>query len=141
MAAVNTRRVILGAFVGGVVWTAWTVAVNMGILESRYVAEGAAGHILKQPRYPLFVVFWMVTLFALSFIFSWLYASVRATRGAGPKTALALGVMLGFAIAFPENLVQAAWSPLPRTIPLWWMLDLWVGAILSTFVSAWIYKD
>ncbi len=141
MAAINTRRVILGGVVGGVIWTIWSTAVNLGILMSHFTAEGAAGHILKQPRYSLFVPYWFVTLFALSFILAWLYASVRATLGAGPKTALTLGVLLGFALAFPENLVQAAWSPLPRIIPFWWMLDLWVGAILSTFVAAWLYKD
>jgi hypothetical protein len=39
------------------------------------------------------------------------------------------------------NLSMASWAPFDRIFPLWWMLDLWVGSILATFVSAALYKD
>ena len=35
MAAVNTRRVALGAAVGGVVWTIWSMLINVFVLGSR----------------------------------------------------------------------------------------------------------
>jgi hypothetical protein len=38
MATVNTRRVILGAVAGGVVWSIWSTIVNLVILEPRYAA-------------------------------------------------------------------------------------------------------
>lgn len=141
MAAVNMRRIALGTVVGGVVWSIWSMAVNAVILASKYQAAQAAGQLLKQPRYPLFLGYWFITLFLLSYIVAWLYASVRATQGAGPGTALTVGLLVGFAAGFPLNLSVASWAPFDRMLPLWWMLDLWVGAMLASLVAGALYKD
>jgi phosphoglycerol transferase MdoB-like AlkP superfamily enzyme len=141
MAGVNTRRVVLGTIAGGVVWSLWSTLVNLVILESRYAAAQSAGQFLKQPRYPLFLVYWFVTLFVLAYILTWFYVCVRGTLGPGPVTALRVGFLAGFVTGFPLSLSLATWAPFDRHISLWWMLDLWVGAMLATFVSAWLYKD
>ena len=141
MATVNTRRVVLGALAGGVVWSIWSTIVNLVILDSRYAAAQNSGMMLKQARYPLFLVYWFVTIFLLAYVVAWLYSSVRATRGAGPGTALTVGLLVGFAAGFPLNLTTAAWAPISRYLPLWWMLDLWLGAIMASLVAGWLYKD
>ncbi len=141
MAAVNTRRVVLGAVVGGVVWTIWSMVVNVAILGSRYTVAQSAGQLLKEPRYHFFLGYWIVTLFLVSYVLAWLYASVRATRGAGPGTALKLGILVGFAAGFPLNLSTATWAPFGRMFPLWWMLDIWVGCVLAALVAGWLYKE
>lgn len=141
MAAVNTRRVILGALAGGVAWSIWDMAINFAVLAPKYAAAQEAGLFLKQPRYSFFVGYWIVTIFLFSYILAWLYASVRATQGAGPGTALKLGLLVGFAASFPMNLSFATWSPIDRVFPLWWMLDLWVGALVAALVAGWIYRD
>ena len=141
MAAVNTRRVALGAVVGGVVWTIWSLIVHAVILESHYTAAQGANQLLKESRYPLFLAYWIITIFLLAYVVAWFYASVRATRGAGPGTALTVGLLVGFAAGFPVNLSVAAWAPFSRVIALGWMLDLWVGAILAAVVAGWLYRD
>lgn len=141
MAAINSKRVVLGAVAGGVVWTIWSMVVNVAVLAPAYEAAQQAGQLLKEPRYPYFLVVWIVTLFLLTYIFAWVYASARSTLGPGPATALRIGVLLGFAISFPLNFSTATWAPFERTFPLWWMIDLWVGAILATLVAGWLYKD
>jgi len=141
MAAVNKKRVALGVLAGGVVWGIWSMLVNAVFLGSRYAAAQEAGQLLKQPRYPLFLAYWFVMLFLFTYILTWIYLSLRITLGPGPKTALRVGFLVGFAIAFPINLSVATWVPLDRVFPLWWMLDLWLGSILATFVSAWLYRD
>jgi hypothetical protein len=141
MAAVNKKRVALGVVVGGVVWCIWSSLVNGLILGSHYLAAQNAGELLKEPRYSMFVLYWFVGLFLFTYILMWTYLSLRVTLGPGPKTALRVGFLVGFAIAFPINLSVATWVPISRFFPLWWMLDLWVGAMLATFVSAWLYKD
>jgi hypothetical protein len=141
MATVNTRRVVLGALAGGVVWCIWSTIVNMVILAPRYAIEQGLGKMLKQPRYPLFVADWFVTIFLLAYVVAWLYSSVRATCGAGPGTALTVGLLVGFAAGFPMNLTVATWAPISRHLPLWWMLDLWLGAIMASLVAGWLYKD
>jgi hypothetical protein len=141
MVSVNTRRVWLGALAGGAVWNVWSIFVNVVALAKRYEAGMRAGMFLQQPRYRFFLVEWIVAIFLLAFVMSWLYASVRATRGPGPGTALKVGLLVGFVAAFPLNFSMATWSPLPRIFPFWWMLELWVGAILATFVAGWLYQD
>jgi hypothetical protein len=141
MATVNTRRVVLGALAGGVVWSIWSTIVNLVILEPRYAVAQASGMMLKQARYPLFIGYWFVTIFLLAYVVAWLYSSVRATRGAGPGTALTVGLLVGFAAGFPMNLTTAAWAPISRYLPLWWMLDLWLGAMMASLVAGWLYKD
>lgn len=141
MAPVNSGRVLLGALAGGIVWNLWSIAINMGVLRERYAAAQKTGSLLAQPRYPFFVGIWILTLFVLAYILAWFYASVRATRGAGPGMALRVGLLIGFAAAFPLNLSTATWSPLSRVFPLWWMLDMWVGAVLAAFVAGWLYRE
>jgi len=141
MVVVNTRRVWLGALAGWVAWLIWSVTTNFTVLAPHYVAAAKAGTLLAQPRYPFFVVVWFVMLFVLAAICAWLYAGVRATRGAGPATAFKVGALVGFASGFPLAFSLASWAPFSRVIPLWWMLQLWVGAILATLVAGWLYRD
>lgn len=141
MAALNCRRIRLGALAGAVVWVIWSIVISTVVLGRLYQAATEAGQFLPQPRYPYFSVQWFVVLLVLSYILAWLYASVRATHGAGPKTALRVGLRAGFAMGFPLNFALAAWLPLNRIFPLWWMLELWVGAILATLVAGWLYRD
>ena len=61
--------------------------------------------------------------------------------GPGPKTALKVGALVGFASGFPTNFGTATWAVIPRIFPLGWMLELWVGAILATLVAGRIYRD
>jgi hypothetical protein len=107
----------------------------------RYAAAQKGGTMLVQPRYPFFVPVWFVVLFVVALICARFYAGVRATRGPGPKTALCVGAGVGFASGFPIAFSLAAWAPFSRVIPLGWMLDLWVGAILATLVAGWLYKE
>jgi len=141
MAAVNKKRVALGVVAGGVVWGIWSTVVHAVILSSQYMAAYDAGQLIKGGRYPLFLLYWFIGLFLFTYVLTWIYLSLRVTLGPGPKTALRVGFLVGFAMAFPLNLIVATWVPISRAFPLWWMLDLWVGAILATFVSAALYKD
>lgn len=141
MAEVNTKRVWLGALGGGVVWIIWSGIINTAILGGHYMVVQEAGTMLKEPRYGFFLPAYFISLLLIAYVLAWLYAGVRQTYGPGPGTALKLGVFAGFAIAFPLNFSTAAWSPMGRIFPLWWMIELWVGAVLASLIAGWIYKD
>ncbi len=141
MTQVNSKRVLLGGLAGGVVWIVWSAIINVVILGPRYEAIQGAGGLLREPRYPFFLPVYFLTLILIGYILAWLYAGVRGTYGAGPKTALAVGILVGFAAAFPLNFSTAAWAPIARIFPLWWMVELWVGAILAALVAGWLYRD
>ena len=141
MAAINGRRVLLGALAGGVVWNIWSMIINGVVLKANYAAAQQSGAMRMQPRYSAFIVVWIVMLFILAYIVAWLYASVRATQGAGAKTAAQVGLFVGFMAGFPSNYAMATWAPFPRVLPLWWMLELWFGAIFAALVAGWLYRD
>ncbi|MBI2956962.1 MAG: hypothetical protein HYY26_06605 [Acidobacteria bacterium] len=143
MAGINWRRVHLGTMAGGLVWSVWSLLVNSVFIGDLYQQAQQAGHLLAQPRYTVggFLGLWFLTLFILASILSWLYASVRATWGPGPGTALKLGFVGGFVAAFPLSWTIVNWLPLERIVALWWTLDIWVGAVLATFVAGWLYKE
>ena len=136
----NTARVWLGGIAGGVVWNVWSFFLNTRQTPF-YQAMQNQGLFLKEPRYHFFVGLWVVLLFVMSIILAYLYAWSRATVGAGPKTALRIGILVGFCLGFPENFAQATWSAGPRVLPLGWMLEMWLGAILATLVAGFLYKD
>jgi hypothetical protein len=141
MATINKRRVLIGALGGTIFWLMWSMVVQVGVLWKKYPEAQAANLLLDAPRYPLFFVYWIITLFLLSYLIAWFYAHLRESQGPGPATALKLGLRLGFFAAVPYALSVAAWSPLNRVFPLWWGLELWVGACLSAIVSGWLYKE
>ncbi len=141
MAGINKLRVLIGALGGTIIWVAWSMGVNNTILKSYYLAAQSAGTMLRVMRYPLFYFVLVVTYFVLSWVIARMYAHLRLTQGPGPGTALKLGLAMGFTAGFPMALILAAWSPMDRAIPLWWCLDLWVGACLSAIVSGWLYKE
>jgi hypothetical protein len=136
----NTARVWMGGIAGGVVWSAWSFFVGMR-LAPLYAAMQKQGLFLKESRYPFFAAHWIGLIFVMSILIAHLYAWARATAGPGPKTAVKIGMIVGFCAGVPGNFAQSAWSPVPRMLPLGWMLDLWIGAILAAVVAGFVYKE
>jgi hypothetical protein len=136
----NRGRIWMGGIAGGVAWVIWSFLMNLWV-GARYVEVQNAGLFLKQPRYPAFNVQWIVMLLVLGIIMAHLYAWSRATMRPGPASALKIGFFVGFVAGFPLSFAQATWSPIPRILPLAWMLEMWVGAILATLVAGALYKE
>jgi len=136
----NRTRVWVGGIAGGVVWIAWGFLIGMRQAPF-YEAMQKQGLFLKEPRYPYFTPIWILLIFAMSILIAHIYAWARATAGPGPKTAIKIGMIVGFCAGVPDNLAQATWSAVPPLLPLGWMLDMWVGAILSALVAGFLYKE
>ena|SRR5271157_4109806 len=136
----NKARVWLGGIAGGVVWAAWSFFIQTRI-GPLYEVMQKQGLLLKESRYPFFVGQWILILFVISILMAHLYAWSRATAGPGIRTALRIGMIVGFCAGVPGNFAQASWSPIPRMLPLGWMLEMWVGAILAAVVAGFLYKD
>ena len=137
----NRGRIWLGGLAGGVVWNAWSFFVYRFITGARYVVAQNAGLFLKTPRYPYFVAQWTVLLFILAIAVAHLYAWARQGLGPGPGTALKIGFLVGFLAGFPENFAQATWFAGDRGLPFGWMIEMWLGAILTALVAGYFYKD
>lgn len=136
----NKARVWLGGIAGGVAWSVWSFLIGLK-LAPFYAGETSRGHFLAQPRYPLFVAQWLILVFGISILLAHLYAWSRSTLGPGPRTALKIGMTVGFIAGVPGNFAQASWSTVSRFLPLGWMLDMWGGVILATLVAGALYKE
>ncbi len=143
MAGINTGRVWVGGLVGGAVWIVWAIIVNFVLLMPRYEAAMQTGMMLseEQMRYPFFMVVWLLQFLVFGVLLAALYAGVRATWGAGPATAIKVGLIGGLLAGFPVNFYVSAWVPFERAIPAGWLLELLVGAVLATLVAGWLYRD
>jgi hypothetical protein len=141
MTKINGKRVLIGGLVGFAGWVVLDLIIGFGILMPRYPKAQEAGFFLQQPRYPFFMPVWYVVILLISWILAWFYASVREAWAPGPKTALKLGCLVGFAMAFPMNFAMAAWSPAPRIFALGWTIDLWIGPVIATLLAGWLYRE
>jgi hypothetical protein len=138
----NRGRIWIGGLVGGVVWNIWSAVVSFLIVGMwRYQAAQKENLFLQTPRYPAFQLQWAILLFVMAIILAHLYAWSRATAGPGLGTAVKIGVAVGFIAGFPLNFAQATWSPVDRMLPLGWLLEMWVGAILATLIAGALYKE
>ncbi len=140
--SLNKGRIWLGGLAGGVVWNIWSFLLGIYVIgTARYTALQNAGIFLKTPRYPYFVGQWIVILFILAIIIAHLYAWTRQTLGPGPGTALRIGFWVGLVAGFPLNFAQATWSAAGRELPMGWMIEMWLGAILASLVAGFFYKE
>src|ERR1700756_1934122 len=96
----NQARIWLGGIAGGVVWTVWSFLINMR-QAPLYEAMQKQKLFLAEPRYPFFTGQWIVLLFIMSILLAYVYAWSRATAGPGPKTALKVGMLVGFCAGVP----------------------------------------
>jgi uncharacterized membrane protein YczE len=101
------------------------------------------GWFLKEPRLSmgLFFVFWVLALFIVSYGLAWGYAAARATVGAGPGTALKIGLIVAFAAAIPMNFAHAVFDALSVRFWLMWAVEIGIGSLLAALTAGWLYKD
>ncbi len=138
----------MGALVGGVVFTLWSMVVEFGLApaivgKARMDIAGMNGWFLKVPRLPvwLFFLVWIVSLFAISYGLAWAYAAMRATVGKGPGTAAKLGLLVAFAAGFPLNFAHATFDVLSARYWLMWTIEIGIGSLLAALAAGWVYQD
>ena len=140
MAKMNIGRVIQGGLLAGIVINLISILDNVVILGPKIMAARQAGKLLLKPQFP-FMPAWVVAMFLLGLELIWLYAAVRPRFGPGPKTALALGIVVGVLSAVLDNLANAAWGLSGRYLPFMWAVERVVACAIGTLVGAWWYRE
>lgn len=136
----NRMRIVLGGLLGGIVWNVVSFLINVLVLGDRYKVLTDTGVFRQQPRGAFLAVHPLLLL--LSGIgLAWLYAAARSGLGAGPKTALKVGLLAGLVIAVPSNFAQFAWSHCGGYVAMWWSIEMAVGAALATLTAGWVYRE
>lgn len=133
------RLLISGIAAAVVMWVVDFIA-NGIVLAERYKSLQEAGYFLSKPRLPFFPL-WTLETLGLGIGLAWIYAAVRPRLGAGPKTALTVGVVLGLMMYVPGNLAQASWSAVGRFVPLVWLVFGVIGTTGAALVAGALYKE
>lgn len=136
----NKKRILLGGLVAGVAMNAVSAAINVGVLGDRYAWMQQRGYFVAEPRLP-FLPLNVLLIFAIGVLLAWLYAAARPRLGAGPKTALCIGLAVAFIAAVPGNFAAASWSAVGRFMPLFWMVDQGAQCVLGTLIAGALYKE
>lgn len=142
MNKLNGKRILIGTAYGSIASFSWSNIIAGVVLG---IASKGERHLPNWPRQ----VYLFLFFFLLAAICAWFYAAVRGTLGAGLKTALTVGLVVGFAAVIPFALWTANWTTMPWvrwdpmvwTLPFLWMTDIFGGAVIATLVAARVYRD
>ncbi len=139
MGGINTNRVLLGGVVAGIVGIASSWVFHGVVLMGRYAIAQKAGLLFAKPQLGFMPVY-MVALLGQGILLAFLYAAARPRLGAGPKTAVAVGLVTAFIGGLPAY-AQAAWSPVGRFVALMQLLDVVVACVGGALVAGALYKE
>jgi hypothetical protein len=139
MQPINLKRVLIGGLAAGLLVNATESFFNM-VLVARDL-EAMLRDLHMAPMAGGAIGFFVAWGFVQGLVTVWLYAALRARLGAGPRTAVAAGLLVWLlAYAFPAlgNAVTGL-APWPLTLKtLAWAL---VEAPLVALAGAWLYRE
>jgi hypothetical protein len=137
MKRINWWRVLACGAVAGVVWTVLSSAVT--ILVGHDFTAAVSGNRLVAPSSGLVTFLFLVNL--LEGIWAmWLYAAIRPRYGAGPNTAMVVGI----AWWVISSLIDATWGSFGfvPVAALWPAMAASLPAIMvAALAGAWLYKE
>ncbi len=138
MGVTSFARVLAGGFLAGLVFSLLEVAVNVGLLGTRWMA-GLERFGLSVPVSA--IVLWGIGGVVLCTVGVWLYVALRPCSGPGPRTAMVAATILWCAAFLYPSLGLFATPNIPRgllTIAVMWGLVELNAAMLA---GAWFYRE
>ncbi len=139
---INFARVLRGGIVAGIILFISNGVVNGGILNNdfqNWVNEmGSHIHPLQQS---VSMSLWMLMCFIHGIAGVWVYAGIRPSFGAGPKTALLAGFFLWAVSKLTTSFDFIALGILPSKIVTGQLIGSFVGIVLGILIGARLYKE
>lgn len=142
MERMNVGRLVLGGLVAGVIVNIVEGITNGAILGQQWKDWAARlAPVTQQPTPGQGMILWTILGFAIGLVAIWIYAAVRPRFGAGPKTALTVGIVL-WIIYWPlVGLQHAALGTVPLGMLVTSSIGGLIAAVGSTLAGAAIYKE
>ncbi len=136
----NARRIVIGGIVAGVILFVAHGIANGPLLMARYKALQEAHILQMQPRLN-FPLAWGVLMLFYGIGLAWFYAAVRPRLGAGPGTAVLVGIVVGLMANLPGAVSTYAWTFEGGYVALVQFLGGLVGSIVGALLAGAIYKE
>ena len=139
MGNINVGRWLAGGVVAGIVL--WLVE---GAASALYMEEATAALAARGLSMEMSPAFWALTciislLMGIAIVF--FYAMARARLGAGPKTAIVIGIVAYFGFYLPTILGYMMIDLYPRSMLHTWAMIGLVEMIVVSLAGAWVYKE
>lgn len=134
----NTGRIILGGIIGGIGMLIVGFLIHGLLLMDNYMFFAEQGSVLSEPRelgwihYPIMIL--------LGIPIAMLYAMCRKQMGAGPKTALIVGFLVGI-MGLGGAVPMYVYMNLGGMIPLATAVDVLLEGIVCALIAGALYKD
>ena len=139
MGKINMGRVILGGLLAGVVLNIGEFLINEPILGEQW--KGAMEALNLPPVGGGAIAWFVVMSFVLGIAIVWIYAAMRPRFGAGPKTAIIVGLTVWFLVwvwSFGGTMVFGLYPTNLVLITLVWGL---FEVPIASVAGAWLYKE
>ena len=139
MAGINTKGVVLGGLLAGLIIDVSESILNIPVLGTQMEEAMKARNVPPIGTAPIIV--FLIGGFILGLILVWLYAAIRPRLGAGPKTAIKAGLVLWFLAYFWPSLGSGLTGLVPMkllSIGVVWGL---VEVIVAALAGGAIYKE
>ena len=139
MAEINYTKVAVAGLVAGLVVNAGEYVLNEVVLaEAQTEAFDAMGLAVPGGRE---IAIFIAMTFVMTFTMMWLYAALRASLGAGPKTAVCTGVVFWVpaVLGCGTTFAVLGMAPVSMTViaVVWGLVELPLGAV----AGAYFYSD
>ena len=139
MGSINTKRVVLGGLLAGVIIFVSTAARILVLREQ--IVGFLENYGVQGVGQTEGIVFLAVYSAALGILIVWLYAAIRPRFGAGTTTAIAGGVFYWISIYFVPYAAFLRFD----LIPIGGVLVHWIWTFVeipvASLVGAWVYQE
>ncbi len=139
MGKINIGRVVLGGLLAGVVLNIGEFVLNVALLEEQWKA--AMESLNRAQVGDAAIVWFNVWGLVMGIAIVWTYAAMRPRFGAGPKTAIIVGLAVWFMVwvlGFGSSIIIGLYPTNLVLISLVWGL---FEVPIATVTGAWLYKE
>ena len=135
----NTKRILAGGLLAGLVLNIGEMILNMPVIGEEF--EAAMQKIGAPPMAGSTIALFVVMCFLLGILSVWLYAAVRPRFGAGPATAIKVGIVVWLLAVVWPNVGLMAMGILPTRLLVIAMVWEAVEIPLAVLAGAWLYHE
>jgi len=139
MGKINIGRVVLGGLLAGVVLNIGEFVLNVALLEEQWKAAMESLNLAQVGDAA--IVWFNVWGLVMGIAIVWTYAAMRPRFGAGPKTAIIVGLAVWFMVwvlGFGSSIIMGLYPTNLVLISLVWGL---FEVPIATVAGAWLYKE
>ena len=139
MSKINIGRVVAGGLLAGVVINVFEFVLH-GVVYAQAWSDIMKS--LNRPDFPAQAYIWFnLAGFVTGIAAVWTYAAIRPRFGAGPRTAVIAGLLMGvtvYALSYIKPIAAGTYPFSPMIVML--AVEM-AGTVAATLAGSWLYRE